>query len=182
MNLAEIFRKKIVDEAKYWVGEIPYCRNDLVKTQLLDRKNPPPYMDCSDFTSSVYLTVMGINIGGNCSTQLKRGKKAELSDLKEGDLIIFDWKRGANKEQNGTPDHVGIYIGNGEFVHESGKNTNPENLSEKENVKIEKLDKNWGNPYGLIKSNIMEIRRVIQDDGTYINSEKDSGKLDSIGL
>ncbi len=181
INLAEEYRKKIVTEAKYWEGKIPYCRNDIVKTQILAKDNPPPYMDCSDFTSSVYLTLMGINIGGNCSAQLKRGKKVEESELKEGDLIIFDWKRGRNEEQNGTPDHVGIYIGNGEFIHETGRNTDANNLEEGQNVKIEKLDKNWGKPYGIIKSNIMEIRRIIQDDGTYLNTEKETGKLSDLG-
>lgn len=101
--------------------------------------------------------------------------------MKEGDLIIFDWKRGRNEEQNGTPDHVGIYIGNGEFIHETGRNTDANNLEEGQNVKIEKLDKSWGKPYGIIKSNIMEIRRIIQDDGTYLNTDKETGKLSDLG-
>lgn len=72
---------------------------------VLDKNSPPPYMDCSDFTSSVYLTILGINIGGNTSEQIKRGIPVEYENMKLGDLILFDW------ELDGVPNHVGLYAG-----------------------------------------------------------------------
>lgn len=116
-------------------------------------------MDCSDFTSSVYKTVLDINIGPTTRDQILRGTEVDLKDLKPGDLILFGKEKGAR-----TPSHVGIYIGNGEFIHEAGSNTNPKNLSDKkQNVKIDKLTNTHWNP------RIISFRRIIQDDNTIVN-------------
>lgn len=68
-------RKAIVEFAKKFEGRIPYCINTIINTMILDVNNPPKYMDCSDFTSSVYLTVLNEHIGGNTSARIKSGKK-----------------------------------------------------------------------------------------------------------
>ncbi|WP_179097828.1 NlpC/P60 family protein, partial [Paenibacillus sp. FSL H7-0331] len=166
---AEGWRDKLTQEAITWEGKIPYCLDSIITTQILDHNNPPPYMDCSDFTSSVYLTVLGIDIGRDTKTQIKRGVGKEYDELKVGDLILFDWK--GTKE---GVDHVGIYIGNGDFIHETGTNENRNYLTNpKQNVRIENLNDSWGVPYGLLKDNICAIRRIIQDDDTYINKKED---------
>ncbi|GAA0826500.1 FG-GAP-like repeat-containing protein [Clostridium tertium] len=151
-------KQKVVNEALYWVGRIPYYMDSVISTQKLDKNNPPPYMDCADFTSSVYYTVMGIKIGTWTGTQKYYGNAVDISAAKggnyskllPGDLIIFTWPGGDST--NG--DHVAIYIGNGQIVHESGDNYNGGN------VKVNSLNEYWSG-YGVIRNNIISIRRVI---------------------
>ncbi|MNJ54561.1 putative endopeptidase YafL precursor [compost metagenome] len=125
LSTADEYRQAIIDEAIYWVGKIPYCRDSKITTQVLDRNNPPPYMDCSDFTSSVYKTLLDINIGATTRDQIKRGTEVAFNDLKPGDLVLF------SNNKTSVPDHVGIYIGDGKFIHEVGNNVNPNNLTNK---------------------------------------------------
>lgn len=46
-------------------------------------------MDCSDFSFSVYLTVLEVNIGPNTSTQIGRGVAVSAASMKPGDLIFL---------------------------------------------------------------------------------------------
>lgn len=153
---ATTLRNSIVNEAAYWIGKIPYCIDSLVTTQKLDKKNPPPYMDCSDFSSSVYLTVLGINIGANTRTQIKKGLSVPVDSMQPGDLIFFDW------DKDGAPNHVGICSVKDEMIDEHGSNGDPNNLQADENVRRKSLSASY-------KSQILDVRRIIQDDGTIIN-------------
>nr|WP_285854222.1 NlpC/P60 family protein [Paenibacillus elgii] len=122
-------------------------------------------MDCSDFTSSLYKTLFNCDIGLNTSKQQFVGTEVSLDSILPGDLILFDWPNSKGK-RNGQPDHVGMYIGNNEFIHETGSNQDPTKLDDpKQNVKIHNLNTNWGHPYGIIKENILTIRRVIPPKG-----------------
>ncbi|AKG35291.1 NlpC/P60 family protein [Paenibacillus durus] len=172
-------RNAIVELAKKFEGRIPYCMDTRVTTMKLDVNNPPKYMDCSDFTSSVYLTVLDINIGQTTKVQIYRGEGIEYnslrsggdySTLKPGDLILFNW--GAdNKNDDGLPDHVGIYIGNGEVIHESGNNQNPDNINKKDmkhNVRVNPLSATWVNGKPMYHF-VSAVRRIIQDDGSIKN-------------
>lgn len=157
VKAATVTGQDIVNEALYWVGRIPYYMDSVITTQKLNRNNPPPYMDCADFTSSVYSTVMDINIGGWTGAQkyygnavdISAAKSGNYSNLALGDLIIFTWPNGSYN--NG--DHVAIYIGNGQIVHESGDNNRGGN------VKVNSLNEYWDG-YGVLKNNIISIRRV----------------------
>lgn len=72
--------------------------------------------DCSGFTSSVYKH-FGIPISRTSRSQYSNGSAVSRSDLKKGDLVFFD----TNGSNNGSISHVGIYAGNGQFVHSSSK-------------------------------------------------------------
>jgi cell wall-associated NlpC family hydrolase len=165
-NVASKQRKEVVDFAIQFVGKIPYCLDTKISTiDNLDPNNPPAYMDCSDFTSSVYKTLFGKNIGAHTGVQINSGEEKNLKEILPGDLILFDWpdNRGL---RSGKPDHVGIYIGNGQFIHETGTNQDPSKLDDpKQNVKIDSLDTNWGKPYGLLKDNVISVRRIIPETG-----------------
>jgi len=68
--------------------------------------------DCSGFTLYVYQQV-GINLPHNAAAQYAVGTKIDRSELIPGDLVFF-------KTLGSTViNHVGIYIGNGQFVHAS---------------------------------------------------------------
>ncbi len=70
--------------------------------------------DCSGLTKYVY-EKQGINIPRTSYNQAKYGESINRRDLKPGDLIFFD----TSKKRKGYVNHVGIYIGNGEFLHAS---------------------------------------------------------------
>ena len=73
----------------------------------------PNGFDCSGFTYYVFKNAAGITLPRTSSAQSKYGTYVSKSNLKAGDLIFFDTV-GPN---NGAVTHVGIYIGNGQFIH-----------------------------------------------------------------
>ena len=73
----------------------------------------PSGFDCSGFTSYVYKQ-FGYSINRTASTQLDNGYAVSMSELQPGDLVMF--KKGSTSKR---ATHVGIYIGNNQFVHAS---------------------------------------------------------------
>ncbi len=65
----------------------------------------PSGFDCSGFTSYVYAQA-GISLSRTSYSQASQGTAVSKSELQAGDLIVF---KGSG--------HVGIYVGNGQFVH-----------------------------------------------------------------
>ena len=69
-------------------------------------------IDCSSFVQKIY-KIFDITLPRNAAQQSKVGISVSREKLTEGDLIFFHTKRSLG--------HVGIYIGNNEFVHASSK-------------------------------------------------------------
>lgn len=68
--------------------------------------------DCSGFTRYVFRHKAGIDLPHSSSAQFRKGVPVSRKELKSGDLVFFrTYRRGAS--------HVGIYIGNGKFIHAS---------------------------------------------------------------
>ena len=81
--------------------------------------------DCSGLTMTVY-QLNGLNLPRNSARRFEAGSSVDsISDLQKGDLVFFSarWKFGVS--------HVGIYIGNGQFIHASsqGKKIRIDSLS-----------------------------------------------------
>lgn len=74
----------------------------------------PSRFDCSGFTQWVYRDV-GINIPRVSRDQAKVGSYVMYKNLQKGDMVFFDTK----KRRSGIVTHVGIYLGNGNFIHAS---------------------------------------------------------------
>lgn len=69
--------------------------------------------DCSGFTRYVYAKY-GISLPHSSAAQASRGTPVSKSQLKSGDLVFFQtYRRGIS--------HVGIYVGNGNFVHAASR-------------------------------------------------------------
>ena len=119
--------KKVVEYAKQFIG-----------TPYLWGGTTPSGFDCSGFTRYV-LNNFGIKVGRTTWDQIKNGKRIDISAVKEGDLIFF-----GTKEDPTNPTHVGIYIGNDQFIHSPKPG---------ESVKISKLS-----TYGMVK---IQANRVI---------------------
>jgi len=74
----------------------------------------PNKFDCSGFTQWVYRD-SGITIPRVSKDQAKVGNYVKYSNLKRGDMVFFDTK----KRRSGIVTHVGIYLGNNNFIHAS---------------------------------------------------------------
>lgn len=69
-------------------------------------------LDCSAFVKKIY-EIFNISLPRTTRELFRIGKKVEKEQLEEGDLVFF--RRGENAV------HVGIYIGDNQFVHASYK-------------------------------------------------------------
>ncbi len=75
--------------------------------------NGPNSFDCSGFTKYIYAH-FGYSINRTASGQLQNGVSVSRSELQPGDLVFFH-----NGKSSSAATHVGIYIGNNEFIHAS---------------------------------------------------------------
>lgn len=73
-------------------------------------KNPDAGLDCSGMVSYVYDKAAGIRLSGSAADIARQGRPIDLSQLQPGDLVFFNTLHRAHS-------HVGIYIGDGRFVH-----------------------------------------------------------------
>ncbi len=70
--------------------------------------------DCSGLTMAVY-QMNGLNLPRSSKDQYNAGVPVVRDQLKKGDLVFFETSQGQKIS------HVGIYIGNQEFIHAPGK-------------------------------------------------------------
>lgn len=68
-------------------------------------------IDCSGLVQQVYASY-GIQLPRVTYDQINQGASVSVDKLAPGDLVFFD----TDKSRTG-PDHVGIYIGGGKFIH-----------------------------------------------------------------
>jgi cell wall-associated NlpC family hydrolase len=66
--------------------------------------------DCSGFVKNVYEQTAGLILPRKASEQAADAQRINQTDLQPGDLVFFNTMRRAFS-------HVGIYIGEGKFVH-----------------------------------------------------------------
>ncbi len=72
----------------------------------------PSGFDCSGFTQYVYKQ-FGYSLNRTAAQQLKNGTSVSYSELQIGDLVFFSNTYSSSEAAT----HVGIYIGDGNFVH-----------------------------------------------------------------
>ncbi|HHH20934.1 MAG TPA: LysM peptidoglycan-binding domain-containing protein [Nitratifractor sp.] len=75
----------------------------------------PGAFDCSGFTQYVMRHAKGRTIPRVSRRQAYYGRYITRRNLRAGDLIFFD----TSHRRRGYVNHVGIYIGNGKFIHAS---------------------------------------------------------------
>ena len=74
----------------------------------------PSGFDCSGFTSYIYAQ-FGYSLNRSAANQLDNGTPVSMDELQPGDLVLFK-KAGTGSKR---ASHVGLYIGNNQFVHAS---------------------------------------------------------------
>lgn len=78
-------------------------------------KNPEAGLDCSGMVSYVFDRAAGVKMAGSAADIARRGQRVPLAALQPGDLVFFNIRRQPHS-------HVGIYIGDGRFVHAPSTN------------------------------------------------------------
>ena len=73
-------------------------------------KNPEAGLDCSGMVAYIFDKAAGLRVSGSAADIARRGRPVDRSSLVAGDLVFFNT---ANRPFS----HVGIYIGDGRFVH-----------------------------------------------------------------
>jgi len=81
--------------------------------------------DCSGFVRAMYENTLGLVLPHNAKAQAAVTEKIDRSELQPGDLVFYNTLRK-------TFSHVGIYIGNGKFIHSprTGGEVRIENMSD----------------------------------------------------
>jgi cell wall-associated NlpC family hydrolase len=85
--------------------------------------SPVTGFDCSGLVAHVYREAWGIRLPHNTKAQSEAGVPVSLAELQAGDLVFYD-------TQKRPYSHVGIYMGDGKFVHapKSGARVRVESL------------------------------------------------------
>lgn len=104
-QLSPLDKQKLLEDAKYYKGG-----------KYVWGGTTPEGFDCSGYVQYLYKK-HNINLPRTAWAQSKKGVSIKKGDLQKGDLLFFltDKKRGI------PVTHVGIYIGNGNFIHAASK-------------------------------------------------------------
>ncbi|MDX2453384.1 C40 family peptidase [Desulfosarcina sp.] len=95
-------------------------------------------VDCSGLVQRIDRDLFGLQMPRTARQQSLRGIGVGQHDLEPGDLVFF--------RPPGKKDHVGIYLGKGEFVHTSAKR----------GVMVSRMDLNYWRKY------YWKSRRILQ--------------------
>lgn len=98
-------RNEIVSTAKSFIG-MPYSWGG---------SSPEEGFDCSGLTTAVY-QLIGLDLPHSSKIQYRLGNPVKKGRLLQGDLVFFATSGGRRVS------HVGIYIGDNEFIHAPGQN------------------------------------------------------------
>lgn len=101
----ESVRDEIVTRAHSFLG-LPYRWGGYT---------PEKGFDCSGLTKAVY-NLVGLDLPRTSLAQFRTGTPVSKNDLDRGDLVFF------LSQSRNRISHVGIYTGDGKFIHAPGKN------------------------------------------------------------
>jgi hypothetical protein len=89
--------------------------------------NPQAGLDCSEYTAWIYQG-QGVNLPWNAQQQYNAtGRVQNPNELQVGDLVFF---QGTNAADPDVVTHVGMYIGNGQFINSQDGGVKVANLSD----------------------------------------------------
>ena len=158
--------------AKYsdWLSQLDQSQESLVNTA--ERLMGLPYLwggtsskgvDCSGYTKTIYF-MNGMILPRDASQQIKEGKLidsvGDFEKLAVGDLLFFGKKATDSTKERVV--HVGMWIGNNEFIHSAG------------DVHISSMDNKAVNFDEYNKNRYLRTKRVLGEktDGlTYLKKE-----------
>jgi cell wall-associated NlpC family hydrolase len=124
---------RVISLAKSYMGRVHYDFGTRNPNRLI--------FDCSSFTQFIFAKV-GVELKWGTRDQKSQGYAVSKSNLRKGDLIFFDTVGNNNHVIN----HVGIYIGSGQFI---------QNIPSKDGISINSLNS------GYWPSHYVSARRVL---------------------
>ncbi|MCD6653206.1 MAG: C40 family peptidase [Sulfurovum sp.] len=129
-HLSEADKKQLLKDAKYYKGG-----------RYVWGGTTPKGFDCSGYVQYLYKKHR-IDLPRTAYAQSKKGRPIDINNLQKGDLLFFltDKKRGI------PVTHVGIYIGEGKFIHAASK---------KDGIIISPIT------HGSYRERFVEARRVV---------------------
>lgn len=95
-----VIRQALLDEHQRWVGT-PYVLGGTTHHGI----------DCSALMQHVFGEAFSLQLPRTTEEQVQEGSRVNRSDLKAGDLVFF--------RPPGPYNHVGVYVGDGYFLHAS---------------------------------------------------------------
>lgn len=104
-------------------------------------------LDCSAYVKKIY-DIFDVQLPRSAREQFQYGSKVTKDELAVGDLVFFRTKRYVK-----YPTHVGIYIGDGNFIHASSNHN-------KLGVKIDSLSSEF---YTRTYTGAVRVKRPIED-------------------
>ncbi len=113
----------------------------------------PKGVDCSGFTKTVFF-LNGMVIPRDASQQVHTGKPIDsvqnFESLERGDLLFFGRKATDSTREKVV--HVGMWIGNNEFIHSSGQ------------VRISSMDREAENFDAFNRNRYLRSKRLLKED------------------
>jgi hypothetical protein len=87
--------------------------------------NPTAGLDCSGFIQYVFKKSLKVSLPRTAAEMARSGRAVDKSELAAGDLVFFN-------TLGGRYSHVGIYMGNGKFIHSprTGKSVEVSNMGQ----------------------------------------------------
>jgi cell wall-associated NlpC family hydrolase len=90
-------------------------------------RNPEAGLDCSGMVAYVFAKAGGPQLAGSAADMARLGRQQSRDKLRAGDLVFFN-------TLDRPRSHVGIYLGDGRFVHAPATDGR---------VRIDSLDRGW---------------------------------------
>lgn len=114
--------------------------------------DPVDGFDCSGLALFVFRETAGIDLPRTSRAQRQAGDTVARNRLRPGDLVFFATNR------RGVTSHVGIYIGQGQFVHAPSRGAQ---------VRVDKLDNSyWSKRYMGARSFVDDQRPAMLADNS----------------
>lgn len=123
------------------IGSIVDAAYSLIGTDyVFGGSSPEGGFDCSGFTMYLYQTYAGVTLDRITTGQALNGFEVSSENMQAGDIICFqnDW--------SDSIDHVGIYVGDGTYIHAA---------TEERGVVADSIEGSY------FKENVVTIRRIL---------------------
>ena len=104
-RLSAVDQARLIEDAKYFNGG-----------KYVWGGTTPKGFDCSGYVQYLFKK-HNVNLPRTAWSQSNLGQKIVLANLKTGDLLFFN----TDKKRGIPVSHVGIYIGNGKFIHAASR-------------------------------------------------------------